>query len=143
MRQKLKRVGIFTGIMNKSLVVAIILYGFSGCQKTDISDLDPKSSIDQDMLVNKNWYLGGKQTPQLFTLRFEPDHTVLLTKCVGILPPYRYETQAWPWSLTGKDSVALYTSRFRIYSMSDSVLVTSSWSIGGRNDSIPQMYRTY
>jgi hypothetical protein len=129
--------------MNKSLVLAIILCGFSSCQKTDIWDLDPKSSIDQDMLMNKDWYLGGKHTPQLLTVRFQPDDTALLTRCIGILQPYRYQTEKWPWSLIGKDSVALSTSKFRIYSMSDSVLVTSSWSIGGRNDTIPQMYRTY
>jgi hypothetical protein len=141
--KKLKRVGIFAGIMNRSLVLAIVLSVLFSCQKTDLSDLDPQNAIDKDKLTDKDWYLGGKQVPQLITIRFQSDGMAVITKCVRILQPYQFETQRWPWSMIGKDSAALSTSHFRIYSMNDSVLVTSNWVVGGISDTTRQTFRTY
>ncbi|MDQ3279478.1 MAG: hypothetical protein M3Q06_14210 [Bacteroidota bacterium] len=130
--------------MKKGLALLYFSLLLFSCQRDDIPP-PPDAKFDTTKFVNKEWYLGGKQTPQLLSIHFRSNDSAVMTKCVWIVPPYQYQTQKWFWQPIGKDSINLGGYRFRVYSVTDSVLVTSNWVVGGPgiSDTIRQTFRTY
>lgn len=130
--------------MKKIVGLACLLLLLYSCQREDTPPPPPApAGFDTAKFANKEWYLGGKQTPQLLRINFKLNDSAVLTKCTWIVPPYKYETQKWYWRTVGKDSIDLGGFHFKVFSVSDSVLVTSNWVVGGVSDTIRQTFKTY
>ena len=130
--------------MKKIFVLTCFLTFLFSCQKDTIFP-PPSNDFDESKFVNKKWYLGGKQTPQLLSVNFKAKDSAVLEKCIWVIPPYQYVTQKWFWQPIGRDSINLGGLHFKVYSVSDSVLVTSNWVVGGPgvSDTIRQTFTTY
>jgi hypothetical protein len=134
--------------MKKVLLVIILPIAAISCTKS--SGTGPKADLNTDSvkLVGKDWYWGGKSIPQLITIRFNANDSGSLTECVNLLPPYQYFTFKFPWKVLSKDSISVSGSKVKIYSITDSVLVTSNFIVGGPGgapigDTSKNTFKTY
>ncbi|MBV4357698.1 hypothetical protein [Pinibacter aurantiacus] len=132
--------------MKKIPILALPLLLLFACNK-EINNTTTNNdhSYDSAKLINKSWYWGGKLDPQLVTLILKPKDTAFLIHCYWIVPPYKYFTDTLKWNTVGKDSLSLDGHHFRVYSVNDSVLVTSNWVVGGPgiSDTTKQTFTTY
>ena len=128
--------------MKNNLFLSFFALVILSCHQDNLKIPEDKG-FDKSKFADKDWYWGGKQTPQMLTINFKSNDTATMTTCTYVVPPYRYSTQKWFWQRIGNDSVNLGGFHLRVYSVTDSVLVTSNWVIGGISDTIRQTFSTH
>jgi len=114
----------------------------SGTNANKPTDSTKKLNSDSVKLVNKNWYWGGMSDPQLLTVRFNSNDTAILTQCWHV-NPNEYNTTKLPWHFVPKDSIEIYGDPIKILSITDSILVTTNWVVGGVSGIDSNTFRTY
>jgi hypothetical protein len=132
--------------MKKILTLALPGLLLFACNKENSNPATNNDhNYDSAKLVNKTWYWGGKLDPQVLTLIFKPKDTALLIHCYWVVAPYKYYTDTLKWNTLGKDSLSLDGHHIRVFSVSDSVLVTNNWVVGGpgTSDTTKQTFKTY
>jgi len=131
--------------LKKITLIFLLPILFICCSKSSSPGPAANLNTDSVKLVNKNWYWGGKSVPQAIAIRFNSNDTALLTECISALPPYKYASYKYPWKVLAKDSISLEKFPIKIYSISDSSLITSNWVVGGPNisDTAKMNFTTY
>jgi hypothetical protein len=135
----------------RNLILSLLVIGIAiACNKTNNTEPLPPSGFDESKLVSKEWYLGHKSTPQMITIRFQSDKTGSLTQCTWVVAPYQYQTHNFNWAKKGSDTITLTNYGgsqgpyyIKVHSLSDTVMVTNNWVVGGISDTIKQTFRTY
>jgi len=118
-------------IIPSILVIAAFTYA---CRKSETA---PATQIDWNKLADKDWYSSirsGSSLPPLLTVRYNSNDSATRIDCVWLLEPYKFVTFKGTWEHRA-DSVFVHEEylgyRFKVFSLTDSVLITNNWVVGG------------